>query len=147
MFCSSCGKQLPDESAFCSACGANLKAVTQNDRSDDEAEEKIIMQGVCNRVKSAMNVQNGKAMLTNQRFIYLKHNVVATLAIGALVNLASGTYEFDIPLSDIESIEDGRQGVSKTIIINTKSGERYNFYFHKREEWKIAIQNAVRKGV
>lgn len=51
--------------------------------------------------------------------------------------------DLDIPLHNISSIEDGRQGLSKTIIINTKDGERYNFIMTNREEWKIKIQSAI----
>ena len=35
--------------------------------------ETIILQGVCNRIKGAF-MENGHAMLTNQRFIYSKHS-------------------------------------------------------------------------
>jgi hypothetical protein len=101
------------------------------------------MQGLCNRVKSKLYVQNGKAMLTNKRFIYLKHSFAKILLMGALVNLTSGDIDFDISLSDILNIEDGRQGFSKPIIINMKDGSKYNFYFTNREEWKIKIQSAI----
>lgn len=101
------------------------------------------MKGLCNRVKSPLFVQNGSVILTNRRFIYLKHSLAKIAAIGVLTYLTEGSYDFDIPLSDIASIEDGRQGISKTIIINTKDGKRYNFYVTNREEWKIKIQSAV----
>lgn len=68
------------------------------------------------------------------------------MVIGALVNLTKGSYDFDIPITDILSIEDGRQGISKTIVINTKNGEKYNFYVTKREEWKICIQSTIDAG-
>lgn len=155
MFCMKCGAKLPDDAMFCMKCGTRLgnevhkseHSLTQPDIQKRESPlnqpERVIMHGLCNRVKSALYVQNGKALLTSHRFVYLKHSFAKILAIGVLVNLTSGDFDFDIPLSAIQSIEDGRQGVSKTIIINTKSGERYNFYFTKREEWKIAIQSAM----
>lgn len=148
MFCIKCGTKLPDGTIFCSNCGTRVQSEVQSSEvqkseSNLNQPEKVLMQGLCNRVKSKIHVQNGKAMLTNHRFIYLKHSFAKILAIGVFVNLTSGNIDFDIPLSDIESIEDGRQGISKTIKINTKSGEKYNFYFTKREEWKIAIQSAA----
>jgi hypothetical protein len=143
MFCMKCGAKLPDEVMFCSSCGTRVGSEVLKSESTLNQPEKVIMQGLCNRVKSKLYVQNGKAMLTNHRFIYLKHSFAKILAIGFFVNLTSGDIDFDIPLTEIQSLEDGRQGVSKTIIINTKSGERYNFYFTRREEWKIAIQSAA----
>lgn len=148
MYCMSCGKEIPEESVFCSFCGANLKSTAIEKKASLETNEnkgeQILMKGLCNRVKSPLFVQNGNAMLTNKRFIYLKHSIAKTLAIGAFINLTKGSYDFDIPVDDILSLEDGRQGISKTIIINTKNGERYNFYFTNREEWKIALQNAIK---
>lgn len=138
MYCSNCGTELVSNSNFCNKCGTKIgKDVNNND------SEIIIMKGLCNRVKSILYVQNGNAILTNKRFIYLKHSLAKTMAIGVFVNLTEGSYDFDIPLSNISNIEDGRQGISKTIIINTKDGERYNFYFTNREEWKIKIQSAL----
>lgn len=138
MYCSNCGAQIPDGSLFCNICGVKTgTAFNQNE------QEIIFMKGLCNRVKSPLFVQNGSAILTNRRFIYLKHSLAKIAAIGVLTYLTEGSYDFDIPLSNIASIEDGRQGISKTIIINTKDGKRYNFYVTNREEWKIKIQSAV----
>lgn len=141
MYCYKCGKEINDNATFCSYCGTN-QAV--NDTPQEDQGEQIIMQGICNRVKSALNVQNGNAILTNKRFIYMRHSLAKTFVMGAFINLTKGSYDFDIPLNNIKSIEDGRQGISKTIIINTKDGEQYNFYFTKREEWKIILQNYIK---
>ena len=138
MYCSNCGAELASDSLFCNKCGSKIGNSLENRES-----ETILMKGLCNRVKSTLFVQNGNAILTNKRFIYLKHSLAKTLVIGAFVNLTKGSYDFDIPLSNISSIEDGRQGISKTIIINTKDGEKYNFYVTNREEWKIHIQSAL----
>lgn len=141
MYCMKCGKELSNDANFCSSCGTNTGESL--DTSASIQSEKIIMKGLCNRVKSPLFVQNGNAILTNKRFIYLKHSIAKTLVVGAFINLTKGSFDFDIPLLDILSIEDGRQGISKTIIINTRNGEKYNFYFTNREEWKIKIQSAI----
>ena len=145
MYCSKCGAELADDSVFCSKCGAKVgqAPVQGNPGMSQNNPETIIMEGLCNRVKSALFVENRSAILTNKRFVYLKHSLAKTMVIGALVNLTKGSYDFDIPLANILNIEDGRQGISKTIVINTKDGERYNFYVTKREEWKICIQSAI----
>ncbi len=82
-------------------------------------------------------------MLTNKRFIYSKHSLAKIAAIGVLVNLTKGSFDFDIPISEISGLRDGRQGVSKTIIITTKSGDEFNFYFSDRERWIIEFNNLI----
>lgn len=134
--CPECGKEISDKATTCPNCGYPINNVTDN-------QEKIIMSGLCNRVKSTLFVQNGSALLTNKRFIYIKHSLPKTFVLGAFVNLTKGDFEFDIPINQISSIEDGRQGISKTLIINTMDGIKYNFYFTKREEWKIAFGNLL----
>lgn len=145
MFCSNCGAELNENSNFCSNCG---QPITSNNtaNSDSSDEEIVIKEGVCNRVKSKLYVQNGHGLLTNKRFIYSKHSVLKTVAIGLLVNLTKGSYDFDIPISDIKEIKDGRQGFSKTIIIRTKSGEEYNFYFTDRQKWLIEFENVIKRN-
>lgn len=138
MYCSKCGAELSNDSIFCNKCGNKI-----NINTNQPEPETILMKGLCNRVKSVLSVQNGNAILTNRRFIYLKHSLAKTIVVGALINFTKGNYDFDIPLSEISNIEDGRQGISKTIIINTKDGTRYNFYVTNREEWKIKIQSAI----
>lgn len=146
MFCMNCGEQLPDGAVFCSKCGSKIDSNIATNKTEENEKEKIIIQGLCNRIKSRFLTQNGNAMLTNKRFVYLKHSLAKTLVAGVFVNLTKGSYDFDIPIEEIASIEDSRQGVSKTIIIHTKSGEKYHFYFTKREEWKIHLQNAMNQG-
>lgn len=147
MYCSNCGEELSPEFLFCHKCGSKINKNRADSRTskvtNHNKAETIIMKGLCNRVKSPILVQNGNALLTNQRFIYLKHSLAKTMVIGAFVNLTKGSFDFDIPLSHISHIEDGRQGISKTIVINTKDGEQYNFYFTNREEWKIKLQSAL----
>ena len=39
MFCPKCGEKLPDESKFCTACGANLAELTQEPAGEQEKPE------------------------------------------------------------------------------------------------------------
>lgn len=91
-------------------------------------DEKIIIQGICNHIKGAL-VENGHGMLTNQRFIYSKHSLAKIAAMGVLVNLTQGSYEFEIPLSNISSVHEKKRLFSKVVQITTLSGEEYTFYF------------------
>ena len=91
-------------------------------------DEKLIIQGICNHIKGAL-VENGHGMLTNQRFIYSKHSLAKIAAMGVLVNLTQGSYEFEIPLSNISSVHEKKRLFSKVVQITTLSGEEYTFYF------------------
>ena len=147
MFCIKCGKELAEGAAFCAFCGnpVNSDAVNnQTSTSTNDDKETVIKEGLCNRVKSALFVQNGHGMLTNKRFIYSKHSLAKIAVMGVLVNLTKGDYDFEIPISDIAELRDGRQGISKTIIVVTKSGEEFNFYFTDRERWLIEFNNLIK---
>lgn len=105
-------------------------------------DEKIIIQGICNHIKGAL-VENGHGILTNQRFIYSKHSLAKIAAMGVLVNLTQGSYEFEIPLSNISSVHEKKRLFSKVVQITTLSGEEYTFYFSRLMEWKIAFSNLL----
>ena len=145
MYCPNCGRQVDDGVKFCSNCGAALgSAAAAAPAAPADDREIVIKEGLCNRIKSKLFVQNGRGMLTNKRFIYSKHGFGKILAMGVFVNLTKGTFDFDIPVSEIAAIRDGRQGVSKTIIVVTKSGDEYNFYFTDRERWIIEFNNLIK---
>ena len=142
MFCHKCGKPLAEGAIFCSYCGCRVVADPVCESPGDD-REIIIKEGLCNRVKSKLFVQNGHGTLTNKRFIYSKHSLAKIAVMGVFVNLTKGSFDFDIPVSEISGLRDGRQGVSKTIIITTKTGEEFNFYFTDREKWKIELNNVI----
>lgn len=58
-------------------------------------------------------------MLTNQRFIYSKHSFVKIAAMGVLVNLTRGDFDFDIPIADITDIKEATRPMSKVLAIRT----------------------------
>lgn len=138
-FCFKCGNQLQEGAAFCSNCGTRIDGVANT----NEEQEKVLLEGLCNRIKSKFNVQNGHGVLTNKRFIYNKHSIAKMAVIGLLVNFTKGTYDFDIEFSDIAEVKDGRQGVSKTIIFVNRYGEEYNFYIKNRQKWVIELTNLL----
>lgn len=107
-------------------------------------QETIILQGACNRIKGAF-VENGHAMLTNQRFIYSKHSFAKIAVMGAFVNLTKGDFDFDIPIAAITEIEETKRLMSKVLVIRTQDAE-YRFFFTKLEEWKIAFSNVCEQG-
>lgn len=142
MFCSKCGKQLEDNDVFCSGCGNKVGAEIQQPSEDREI---VLKEGLCNRIKSKLFVENGHGLLTNKRFIYSKHSLAKMAVMGVLVNATKGDFDFEIPIKDISGIKEGRQGISKTIIICTRSGEEFNFYFNDKLKWEIEFNNLIRK--
>ena len=144
MYCSKCGKVLEDGVFFCSSCGTKIES-TDDMLQNETDKEVVIKEGLCNRIKSKLFVENGHGVLTNKRFIYSKHSLSKIVAMGVLVNATKGTFDFEIPVKDIASIKEGRQGFSKTIIICTKSGDEFNFYFTDKLKWEIEFQNLIGK--
>lgn len=142
MFCSKCGKQIEDNAVFCSGCGNKVGAEIQQPSEDSEI---VLKEGLCNRIKSKLFVENGHGLLTNKRFIYSKHSLAKIAVMGVLVNATKGDYDFEIPVESITGIREGRQGISKTIIICTKTGEEFNFYFNDMLKWEIEFKNLIKK--
>lgn len=105
-------------------------------------EEKILIEGLCNRVKGAF-VENGHAMLTNKRFIYSKHSLTKIAAMGVLVNLAKGDFDFEIKIEDIKEVSEAKRLFDKILVVSTMSGDEYKFFFTKLEEWKIHFNNLL----
>lgn len=141
MFCKKCGEKLAAGDSFCKSCGTIAGSKFQKISSPLYRTEKVIKEGQCNRVKKRKKDQQGKALLTTHQFVYFKLGIFRTFAMIFMGNLI--TQDIYIPLTDIQSIKNGCSGSVKTIVIYTKSGEKYDFYFTKRDEWKTAIQNAV----
>lgn len=144
MFCSNCGNKLDDNAKFCSNCG-NQAGTISMPKLNNSDKEIVIKEGLCNRIKSKLFVENGHGLLTNKRFIYSKHSLAKIAVMGVLVNLSKGDYEFDIPVDNISHIKEGRQGFSKTIIVCTKTGEEFNFYFTDKLKWEIEFQNLIKQ--
>lgn len=130
MFCKECGTKLEEGTKFCPQCGTPISQTTSKSQGERGESEVILMQGLCNRVKNPLYVQNGNAILTNKRFLYVKM---------IPIKLLEEKFDLEIPIDQIALIEDGRQGISKTLVIITKDGKRYNFYVTKREEWKSKL--------
>lgn len=105
-------------------------------------EEKILIEGLCNRVNGAF-VENGHAMLTNKRFIYSKHSLTKIAAMGVLVNLTKGDFDFEIKIEDIKEVSEAKRLFDKILVVSTMSGDEYKFFFTKLEEWKIHFNNLL----
>ena len=105
-------------------------------------EEKIVMEGVANPVTKLM-VQNGHGVLTTKRFIYGKHSLGKTLALGILVNATKGSFEYDIPLEDIATATADRFRLGHALTITKKDGTVFKYGIVKPKEWQAAFDKAL----
>ena len=93
-------------------------------------QEYTVKTGNCNWAKSPMVIQNGKARLTNKRFIYTMGKL-GTLG-NALLNTVTGSdMNFEFYLSDIAQLSETKQGIAPTILFTLKNGQQYNCTFTK----------------
>lgn len=171
MFCSNCGEKLEERASFCSNCGERVAAQPRPTMQPQPAmqpqpmmpsqqtasqnmggaaafaqgnttEEFTLKSGACNWARTPIVVQNGKGVLTNKRFIY-KKGFIGTLD-STIYNAVTGNKaDFEIPLSEFAGIREGRQGLVKTLVLQTKSGKEYNCFFHDRESWIIEFKRAL----
>ena len=65
MFCSNCGNKLDDNAKFCSNCG-NQAGTISMPKLNNSDKEIVIKEGLCNRIKSKLFVENGHGLLTNK---------------------------------------------------------------------------------
>lgn len=104
-----------------------------------EEDEKIHIEGRATYIKSALKVNGGYAFLTSKRFVFAGSN-------SALSNALSGSpYDndilFSIPIGDISNVQEGKHGLTKKVIITTKTGDEYSVQFDPHEKWFGLIKN------
>ena len=104
-------------------------------------EEQVLMEGIANPV-SGLIIKNGHGALTTKRFIYAKHSMAKILALGAFVNLTKGSFEYDIPLDEMESAKVERFRLGHALTITKKDGKVIRYGIVKPEEWRRAFETA-----
>ena len=118
----------------------------------DDGQEYTVKKGNCNWAKSPMVIQNGKAKLTNKRFIYTMGKL-GTLG-NALLNTVTGSDKnFEFYLSDIAQLSEAKQGFAPTILFTLKNGQQYNCSFIKTmgmgydtAEWLTQIRLVMKEN-
>lgn len=152
MFCYRCGAEVLEEDIFCTECGTNLRA--RNDAPNNfetkkaeqtvapsgsndagEEEEDIIKQGKCNWIINPLLIQNGSAVLTNKRFVF-KRGVLNFLETKVAAKILGKGAGLEILLDDIIGLRQGKQGVTKTVVIRTRdSKEHVCMFYGEWQEW------------
>lgn len=135
MFCTNCGKPIEETALFCQNCGVKIN---DSVKAVNVEEERVIKEGACNQKKNIYHQQFGYGMLTTKRFIYV-------YAVKSGGYRTRGFGDFEIILSDIVEIRQGKYGLGKTIILKTKDGTEYNFGFNHQEEWEMEFQKLLKK--
>jgi len=143
-------------SEYCPCCETNLtnpnEEILQKHMSDSQ------FANVANLKAGAIGADLGELYLTNKRLFALKEDVRLGKAIlegvfestgaiggaigGAVLKDNKWKISFEIPLSDIKSVEDSKFGLLiKAILVHTYDGESYKMTVPKREkdEWKTVL--------
>lgn len=103
MFCSGCGKQLPDGSVFCSGCGKRFSSVGQSAPQATSAsnQPKFHLQGF----KGELRVYENKVEINKKGSGFITGNTCKTLAMANIISVsftpstmwARGFIEFTVP--------------------------------------------------
>ena len=166
MYCPECNQMVADTMAACPYCGCPLDSTTEyvykvgavtftnaNFKDAALAIGGTLAGGIVGRRISrsaADNLgKNGHGVLTNKRFIFGNSRAFKKLAEGSYVGFAEwrakGDVDFDIPLTSILSVTEGKQGFSSLFAIDTYDGE-YKFALLKKAQlpdWLAAFFRAL----
>ena len=105
--------------------------------------ETVLMEGMANPIRKSGFVGNGRAALTDRRFVFFKHGIAKVLVLGALVNLTSGSFEYDIPVSAMKDVSIRRYGLGYALIITCRDHSIYRYGITEPEKWMKAFEAAI----
>ena len=116
----------------CPVCGANLA---------NRAEETLVSTIECEHLKGAVGAGQGILFATNKRLFFIKgqktadvaaddesYGAAANVAIAGIMSIGAGKISFNVPLEDIDRIEDVKKLLRKGVTLHTKSGGSYNIF-------------------
>ena len=75
--------------------------------------ETLIFEGKLNHIKGTLNITEGTGFLTDKRLVRYEANMTLKALIGLLALLFKQKFDFEIPLSDIQSIKRKQKGLNK----------------------------------
>ena len=121
----------------CPCCGTDLA---------HPESEKVCNTIQCEHLKGFLGIGDGELFVTNKRLFfvtgklsnsesYSNTNAMVT-AVTFVTNKGAGKMKVNMPLDNIDKIEDCRKGLRKGITLHTKNGESYNFFHSKPQELK-----------
>ena len=84
----------------------------------------------CEHIKGTFGIDAGMLFITNTRIFWLKGEVGAEESNGLvrLLSKGGGKISVNVPLGEVDRIEDCKKMLRKGVTLYTKSGESYNFY-------------------
>ena len=104
------------------------------------------MEGSVVIMQSAMNVNQGTAYLTSERFVLCKRSGMLNALLGPiLMHLNKGTVVVhDVPLKSVNSINSIKHGFGKKLVLNADAHSDLQFMFSsEKEKWLSSIKTAV----
>lgn len=72
MFCTNCGKEIPDSSKICNNCGFTLKVPVQNQVCCTQDGQVRSSQGISTKEKSSSNKESNAKPLSTATFFFLQ---------------------------------------------------------------------------
>lgn len=96
-------------------------------------------------LKSKINAQSGRLVLTDRRLVFLKNRANMFGLIGALFLSKGGKVLFDIPLDEVHEWSQSKHGRNdKVIALSTGDGSQLRFITAKPyQEWDGALSAAT----
>jgi hypothetical protein len=108
--------------------------------------ETTLHQGLASWCKSDWSCLKGYGILTNKRFIFTMPRAAVDIskAVSKIFrHFAEGGFEAEIPYESIENISEGRYGIRKALIIETKDGSTYKFAVNNYNIWADIISEHI----
>lgn len=94
-------------------------------------------------LKTKLQLLNGELFLTEDRLILVSNKTtIASGFIGRWIKrkIESKKYGFDLKLSDITGVNQGKHGIQKNVLeITDKTGNTYRIIVKKYDLWELSI--------
>jgi len=159
--CDECGENVSDKAKSCPNCGAPVSTFATDKPPAELPENEIHRQKEFNPwdvtgeyviidkvrasyFKSAINVDWGRAYLTNFRIVFCGEsgNLMKLAAVPVFAVMTASAFpkiHLQILLKDILSVEEKRYGFSKKTVFNTTDGKRYSLQLDDSASWKARL--------
>jgi len=109
-------------------------------------DEIILHRGLASWCKSDWSCLKGYGILTNKRFIFTMPSAAVNIskAVSKIFkHFAEGGFEAEIPYERIKNLSEGRYGIRKALIIETKDGSTYKFAVNNFNIWVDIISEHI----
>lgn len=140
--CLICGYDIDGTERVCALCGA-----------DPSEPERKLLEAARSSYATADKFTAVRmecyTYLTDRRLIIIPaklegYGLSGVLTAAVYNKMTSKSGVLSVPLGEIRNLRDGKFGFVKALIAETNDGDILKFTVPKREEWRSAIQDAMR---